>query len=955
MSYLDDNDIGIAFVQETWLRKSDGHIKAQIEEYGYCIMSYRKRRRLDFGGGVAILYKKRYTLHQVKTTYYNSFESITCKFVTEDGTYLFSNVYRNDYSKKHPYTAKDFCNEFQEFLAELSSFGLPLTMVGDYNFHIECLSPNYTCLNMTDNEIKKMRESKMFIDILEDAGFHQIVDKPTHNLSGTLDLLIVEELSSILHWEIVPNDHVCNSDHNGVVFDMKLKPIVSSSKITLNYRQLRNLNLSIFNNDLLAEDIDTVIENFNSNESVDVYNNILTKLLDKQCPLISKTVRARPNSSRNWFNADLKTSKQKRRKAERDWKKCKCSDHLGMLNQMNKQYRDALNIERSQYFQKQFDKNKSDPKTLYKSVNSMMGDNNMHVLPTMEPEILAEEMTKFYDDKIRKIRSEIQSALDQDPSNKFVSIQRKKVSCSFNQFKILSTKQVEDIINSMSNKNHPSDPIPMWLVKSCLPALLPAFQSIINKSFIEGVFPSSLKHAIVRPILKDKDADKELFKSYRPVSTLPFLSKLIEKAANLQLKEHLNINNLFPSHQSGYRKNHSCETTLIKITDDIQDFIADGKMVALILLDLSSAFDTIDHDLLLNKLLCDFGVSGNALKWFQSYLKGRTFAVRIKDIDGKKCILIYGVPQGSILGPLLFVLYVKDLVSIAEEHGLSIELYADDSQLYIAFSPLNERSAAYQKVTACLTDIELWMKDNYLKVNLDKTNVIFLGNSLNQTVFDLNWTVDEKVFSNNILDEIKSLGIYFDGGMKFTKMINECTKSCYFKLQKLGGIRRNLPTDLRITLVKVYILSKLDYCNSLYATVSKSLMKKLQGVINACARFIYDLSYHTPVTEYLKSAHILPIKYRIMFKLCLIVYKILHCMAPSYLTDKVSIVQCPLQGMPLRSNDDSLQMIVPSNDKNIKYFMAKYWNELPYHIRNSDTVENFKSRLKTYYFTLYFC
>ena len=165
-------------------------------------------------------------------------------------------------------------------------------------------------------------------------------------------------------------------------------------------------------------------------------------------------------------------------------------------------------------------------------------------------------MTKFYDDKIRKIRSEIQSALDQDPSNKFVSIQRKKVSCSFNQFKILSTKQVEDIINSMSNKSHPSDPIPMWLVKSCLPALLPAFQSIINKSFIEGVFPSSLKHAIVRPILKDKDADKELFKSYRPVSTLPFLSKLIEKAANLQLKEHLNINNLFPSHQSGYRKNH---------------------------------------------------------------------------------------------------------------------------------------------------------------------------------------------------------------------------------------------------------------------------------------------------------------------------------------------------------------------------------------------------------------
>ena len=141
---------------------------------------------------------------------------------------------------------------------------------------------------------------------------------------------------------------------------------------------------------------------------------------------------------------------------------------------------------------------------------------------------------------------------------------------------------------------------------------------------------------------------------------------------------------------------------MLKVIDDIQVSIAENKMVMLVLLDLSSAFDTIDQDILLNKLLKNFGISGNALKWIKSYLKGRTFSVRIGNVDGKTCLLIYGVPQGTILGPLLFIIYIHDLVLIGEKHNVSVELYADDSQWYYSFSPLSGRTLAMENINnAC--------------------------------------------------------------------------------------------------------------------------------------------------------------------------------------------------------------------------------------------------------------
>ena len=213
--------------------------------------------------------------------------------------------------------------------------------------------------------------------------------------------------------------------------------------------------------------------------------------------------------------------------------------------------------------------------------------------------------------------------------------------------------------------------------------IAPILWYIVSKSLEASEDPSVFKTAILKPTLKKDNLDADLLKNYRPVSNLSVASKLLEKVVLCQLNKHLEKNKLYNTMQSGYRANHSCETLLVTMMDDIRLEIEEGRIAVVVLLDLSAAFDTIDHDILLKKLCSDFGITGNVLHWFRSYLKGRSFCVKIGSALSSFLELLFGVPQGSLLGPILFILYIKYLQEIAERHGLCIKFYADDSQLYI--------------------------------------------------------------------------------------------------------------------------------------------------------------------------------------------------------------------------------------------------------------------------------
>ena len=293
-----------------------------------------------------------------------------------------------------------------------------------------------------------------------------------------------------------------------------------------------------------------------------------------------------------------------------------------------------------------------------------------------------------------------------------------------------------EVIHTINKKSCDLDPISTALFQECVPELTPIIMYIVNMSLSLGIFPSQLKCACVRPIIKKLDSDSNDYRNYRPVSNLAFLSKILEKCVNVQLNQYLDENNMHAKHQSGYRKFHSCETATTKIFNDILCCIDSRSHLVLLLLDLSAAFDTINHDILLNKLKHLFGINKSVLKWFSSYLDERLFYVKINNSKSDKCFLRIGVPQSSILGPILFILYTKNLEIIARRYGFEIHLYADDTQLYIEFDPVTQSKWIEQNIKACLNEIQAWMISNFLKLNEDKTETVIIHPKSRQSASD---------------------------------------------------------------------------------------------------------------------------------------------------------------------------------------------------------------------------
>ena len=229
---------------------------------------------------------------------------------------------------------------------------------------------------------------------------------------------------------------------------------------------------------------------------------------------------------------------------------------------------------------------------------------------------------------------------------------------------------------------------------------------MINLSLESGVFVSDWKEALLKPLLKKCGLDIA-FNNFRLVSNLPYVSKLSEKAAANQLIDHMTTNYLHMPLQSAYKQNHSTESALLKVKNDILLNMEAQKITSLVLLDFSAAFDTVQHDTLLNRLKSRFGVDGRALEWFASYLADRKQRVTVNDDLSSTFPLRQGVPQRSCLGPLLFTVYTSKLFDIVREHLPSVHCYADDTQLYLAFSPdaQGEDEAALNAMRDCIHDL----------------------------------------------------------------------------------------------------------------------------------------------------------------------------------------------------------------------------------------------------------
>ena len=228
-----------------------------------------------------------------------------------------------------------------------------------------------------------------------------------------------------------------------------------------------------------------------------------------------------------------------------------------------------------------------------------------------------------------------------------------EVKSELSEFQSVTVNEIEKLIKNSPNKSCELDPIPTDLVKKCGRVLAPVITRIINASLRLGVVPQVCKKAVIHPTLKKAGLDQECLKNYRPISNLPYLSKLLEKIVFSQLTTYLQDNNLFDSFQSAYKPGHSVETLLVNLTDIVFRELDSGNITALIMLDMSSAFDTVDHAILIQRLRY-LGIKGTVLDWFISYLCDRSHYVRIGDSASCKTMTKFGVPQGSVGGPLLF-------------------------------------------------------------------------------------------------------------------------------------------------------------------------------------------------------------------------------------------------------------------------------------------------------------
>ncbi|KAM9484068.1 uncharacterized protein ACWYII_046822 [Salvelinus alpinus] len=367
---------------------------------------------------------------------------------------------------------------------------------------------------------------------------------------------------------------------------------------------------------------------------------------------------------------------------------------------------------------------------------------------------------------------------------------------------------------------------------------------------------------------------------------------------------------------------------------------------------LSAAFDTVNHQILLSTL-SELGISGAAHAWIASYLTGRSYQVAWRESVSAPRALTTGVPQGSVLGPLLFSLYTKSLGSVISSHGLSYHCYADDTQLIFSFPPSDNQ--VVNRISACLADISVWMTDHHLKLNLGKTELLFLPGK-DCPFHDLAITVDNSIVSSS--QSAKNLGVILDNTLSFSTNIKAVTRSCRFMLYNIRRVRPCLTQEAAQVLIQALVISRLDYCNSLLAGLPACAIKPLQLIQNAAARLVFNFPKFSHVTPLLRSLHWLPVEARIRYKTMVLAYGAVRGTAPPYLQ---ALIRPYTQTRALRSSTSGLLASLPlrkysSRSAQSKLFAAlapQWWNKLPHDARSAESITTFRRHLKPHLFKEY--
>ena len=390
--------------------------------------------------------------------------------------------------------------------------------------------------------------------------------------------------------------------------------------------------------------------------------------------------------------------------------------------------------------------------------------------------------------------------------------------------------------------------------------------------------------------------------------------------------------------------------------------MATQRLTGLCLLDLSAAFDTIDHSILLSRLSTWFGIKHSSLNWISTFLCNRTYSVQISGVTSAPSKLIYGVPQGSVLGPILFALYTTPLSSLISSHSVNHHLFADDTQLYTCFSP-TDFSNSNQSIATTFQAISRWMSLNFLALNPSKTEFILFGTEQQLSKLHnplLNLSSDLQIKPATC---VRNLGVMFDKHLSFHDHITKLSQTCFFHIKDLRRLRPYLSLETASTIGASLVHSKLDYCNSLFINLPSTEIHRLQLIQNSLARAVYRKSKFCHITPVLKSLHWLKIRERIQYKILSMTSKILNTSKPEYLSDLLN-----LQSLGSTRSSKLLTLKRPPvisrlslTNRAFQYAAPQLWNSLPPSLRTPNlqsptkldfTSDQFHKNLKTHLFRL---
>ena len=702
-------------------------------------------------------------------------------------------------------------DDLAESLIESLLSGLDVIILGDLN-----------CNLLQDNA-----ESRALNDFCLTFNLTQLINKPTRvteNGESLIDVVMTTNEKLISSNDVLMSTI---SDHNLVYISLKLKkPRVKPSYVTI--RSYTNYSADNFLRDLSYTPFHIISLFDDFNDQVDVFNELFLVVLNQRAPVKRVKIRYKPNPFITPGIRQLMKTRDQWRKLAR-----KTNDplHWNGYRFFRQEVKREIRVAEKVHVRTQILDSNGNSNSIWKIIN--------RCLPRKQQDnfMASEDITEFAKpDELNDFFTSVGSMTAQKASdlalhhglNINLDVQTllhtsSNVSPELFELHQVTENHVERVIRRLpSNKVPGMDKIFSRILKDSLPCTLTTITRIVNNSFFTNTFARAWKTAEVTPILKCGNPDVP--NNYRPISLLPIVSKITERLVHGQLMEYLIRNNKLAVHQSGNRKLHSTETALLYVTDQLLQAMDDKKVSIMVLLDMSKAFDSIRHDILLSKLQ-SLGFSQSALDWFLSYLSDRQQCVRIGDAVSEVLPLVFGVPQGSILGPVLFTIYVDDLFSVPKR-CLSAS-YDDDCKLYLSFPPA-ELTTSIPALIEDLVRISQWCCKNSLLINPDKTKILTVGvPQLLQKLSSFNITLFDKELTP--VPVVKDLGVLLDTCLSYNEHITKTASNCFLKLKQINRIKHLLDRKTLLLVINSFVFSKLLYCSTVWSSTSNSNISKLEN------------------------------------------------------------------------------------------------------------------------------